>query len=52
MMAKKFDYHPVRQGVYVYRDDGQFVYRQSPMGNRITRAEALALLGEKGAKDG
>jgi len=51
MMAKKFDYHPVRQGVYVYWDDGQYVYRQSPMGNHITRADALALLREKGAKD-
>ena len=50
MMAKKFDYHPVRQGVYVYWDDGQYVYRQSPMGNHITRADALALLREKGAK--
>jgi D-serine deaminase-like pyridoxal phosphate-dependent protein len=49
MMAKKFDYHPVRQGVYVYWDDGQFVYRRSPMGNHIPRAEALALM--KGAKD-
>ena len=47
MMAKKFDYHPVRQGVYVYWDDGQYIYRQSPMGNHITRAEALELLSEK-----
>lgn len=45
-MAREFDFHPVRQGVYVYWETDHFVYRQSPMGNNITRAEAAAALKE------